>query len=125
MRALKAPCRRSEACVSLRPPFPPLVKGVRSAQVTTTYRIAVSHTCGNGSRATHIIGILLQQARPALLHPTTSSTPTAAGQMAFDLRKTLLNCREVSFPLSFTHACLIRRCSHPLLPSQHVPLLGA
>ena len=35
-RALKAPTSRSDAAVSLNPPLPPLVKGVRSAAVTTT-----------------------------------------------------------------------------------------
>ena len=34
-RALNAPYNRSEAAVSLKPPLPPLVKGVRRAQVTT------------------------------------------------------------------------------------------
>lgn len=37
MRALRAPWRRSDAWVSLSPPFPPLVKGVRRAQVMTIY----------------------------------------------------------------------------------------
>ena len=35
-RLLKAPTRRSAAGVSLKPPLPPFVNGVRSAQVTTT-----------------------------------------------------------------------------------------
>lgn len=35
IRALKAPTSRSDACVSLKPPLPPLVIGVRRAQVMT------------------------------------------------------------------------------------------
>lgn len=37
MRALKAPTRRSAAAVSLNPPLPPLVNGVRKHAVTTTW----------------------------------------------------------------------------------------
>ena len=37
MRALKAPWRRSADWVSLKPPLPPFVMGVRRAHVTTTY----------------------------------------------------------------------------------------
>lgn len=36
-RDLKAPTRRSAAAVSLNPPLPPFVNGVRSAAVTTIY----------------------------------------------------------------------------------------
>ena len=38
--ALKTPWRRSAAAVSLKPPLPPLVKGVRSAAVTTICSLA-------------------------------------------------------------------------------------
>lgn len=35
IRPWNAPTSKSEAAVSLKPPFPPLVKGVRRAAVTT------------------------------------------------------------------------------------------
>ncbi|RBQ78289.1 hypothetical protein VDGD_21234 [Verticillium dahliae] len=70
-RAFRAPAMRSAAWVSLKPPLPPFVKGVRSAAVTTTWRERTGSVCDLGDDAgvrrerqrgkTYIVGVLLEK----------------------------------------------------------------
>jgi hypothetical protein len=126
--ALKAPTRRSADWVSLKPPFPPLVKGVRRAHVTTTFKVvsqvfpiydgvevwrasvaSSSLVAQREKKCTHIIGMLLQQARLSLL----ARGLRRSAHVVRDLRETLLRC------------IVVRPHSHLLQLLLHIPLLGA
>lgn len=85
---LRAPAIRSEAWVSLNPPLPPLVKGVRRAAVTTTWegQDALDGTRKKGGLlvVTYIVRVLLQN----LLLVAAGAARKLTGQ----LRQSLNSC---------------------------------